>query len=113
MKRQRYNLDATTRGVVQQTIKQVTQYRKWNLHAVNGRANHVHGVVKSGQPADKTLADFKAWCTRRLREAGCVEADREVWIEGGSRRKVSDAKGLAAVIEYTLHGQGPDLPKEL
>lgn len=108
-----YTLDAKARGVAELTIAQVAQHRNWSLKAVSVRTNHVHIVVQSSQTANKTLADFKAWCTRRLREAECVEPDREVWTEGGSTRKVFDAKGLAAVIEYTLHGQGPDLPKEL
>jgi hypothetical protein len=109
-----FTLDAKARGIVELTIEQVAKHRKWNLKAVNVRTNHVHVVVEAGYSADKTLSDFKAWCTRRLREAGCVEPpEREVWTEGGSTRLVFDGQGLAAVIQYTKFGQGPDLPKEL
>lgn len=109
-----FTLDARSRGIVELTIEQVSMHRKWNLVAANVRTNHVHIVVVAGHSADRTLADCKAWCTRRLREAGSLDPpERQVWTEGGSTRMVFDAQGLAAVVHYTKFGQGPDLPKEL
>jgi REP element-mobilizing transposase RayT len=107
-----FTLDATARGVVDRTIREVCEHRKWNLKALNVRTNHVHVVVWTLDPATKVLSDLKAWCTRRLREAGCIEREREVWTEGGSKRKLFTEEGARNACEYTRTGQGADLPME-
>jgi REP element-mobilizing transposase RayT len=107
-----FMLDAGARGVVDRTIREVCEHRKWNLKALNVRTNHVHVVVWALDPAVKVLNDLKAWCTRRLREAGLVESQREVWTEGGSKRKLFTEDGVRNACEYTRTGQGADLPME-
>lgn len=107
-----FTLDAAARGVVDRTIHEVCEHRKWNLKALNVRTNHVHVVLWTLEPASKVLSDLKAWCTRRLREAGCIDRQREVWTEGGSKRKLFTAEGVRNACEHTLTGQGADLPME-
>lgn len=107
-----FTLDANARGVVDRTIREVCEHRKWTLKALNVRTNHVHIVIWAPVSATKVLSDLKAWCTRRIREAGCVEPKREVWTEGGSKRKLFTKRGVNNACEYTRTGQGADLPME-
>ncbi|MCC7509223.1 MAG: transposase [Planctomycetes bacterium] len=98
--------------MVDRTIREVCEHRNWSLKALNVRTNHVHAVVSAFDPAAKVLSDLKAWCTRRLREAACIEKHHEVWTEGGSKRKLFTEQGVRNACEYTRTGQGADLPME-
>lgn len=63
-------LDGKMRETVEQTIREVCLFRGWHLHAANAQKDHVHTVTTAnGAQPEKVLNDFKAWCTRRLREA--------------------------------------------
>src|SRR5262245_38111512 len=62
-------LNHVQRELVHQAIVSHCGLRAWTLHAVNCRSNHVHVVVTApGRPVDLPREQFKAWCTRRLRE---------------------------------------------
>ncbi len=75
------------------------------------RSNHVHVVVCSGVKPEKTLGDLKAWCTRRLREAGVTGRDQQPWTEGGSTRWLWTDEDVGTACKYVLEAQGPDLPQ--
>src|SRR2546428_39717 len=62
-------LDVDQRRIVEKTITDHCAIRKWLLHAVNCRSNHVHVVVTApGRPIELPREQFKAWCTRKLNE---------------------------------------------
>jgi len=61
-------LDASQRAVVEATITRHCQIRGWKLHAVNARSNHVHVVLTSEKHPDDVREQFKAWCTRQLKQ---------------------------------------------
>jgi hypothetical protein len=52
------------------------------------------------------MADYKAYCTRRLREAGLDPDRRHYWTEGGSKRFLWKADQLQAAIAYVIAEQG-------
>jgi REP element-mobilizing transposase RayT len=96
---------------VHDQIAETCDHRRWVLHAVNCRTNHVH-VVLSSSAAPKTIREqLKAWCTRRLKEqqaaAGIAEAElrENWWTERGSIRWIFQESDLAAAIEYVLDHQ--------
>jgi len=103
-------LTQTARRVVIDAITGHCGVRDWTLHAVNVRTNHVHVVLSCGVHPKEAMKQFKAWGTRRLREAGHVGADEPVWTEGGSRRWLWDADSLRRAIEYVSEYQGDELP---
>ena len=105
-----FKLDAKARGVVQQTIVEVCEHRGWVPLELCVRTNHVHVVVTSRDSADKTLADLKAWCTRRLREAGLRGKKSPAWAEEGSTIWLWTPKQVAEKRPYVRDEQGPDLP---
>jgi REP element-mobilizing transposase RayT len=106
-------LDPEQRRLVEETIGSHCRVRGWHLHAVNCRSNHVHIVVTAPIAPNGVMRQFKAWCSRRLRER---EARRvgptqhaiiraEWWGERGSRRWINDADSLEAAIRYVRDAQ--------
>src|SRR5262249_21981896 len=84
LRQEPYLLDPERRSVVLQTILDVAKHRHWQLWAAHVRSNHVHIVVTAPDKAEKVMADFKAWASRRLREAFRESADRDRWTQHGS-----------------------------
>ncbi|MBI2825478.1 MAG: hypothetical protein HYX69_12400 [Planctomycetia bacterium] len=85
------------------------------MHAVNCRSNHLHIVVTAREHPDDVRDQFKAWCTRRLKEfqhqrtpTGSHEAlpvRTRWWAERGSKRYINDADSLEAAILYVRDAQ--------
>lgn len=98
-------LDPRARQVVQAAIRDHCGHTGWRLVAVNARSNHVHVVVAGATVAPETaLAQFKAWCTRRLREAGLAGEGR-VWTRQGSTRYLWTQDDVASAADYVLNRQ--------
>jgi REP element-mobilizing transposase RayT len=103
-------LDAVERALVERTIQEHCQRRGWKLYAVNCRSNHVHIVVGAHRKPDEMRAQFKAWCTRRLKELAAerrtaADARENWWAERGSRRYINDETSLADATAYVRDGQ--------
>jgi REP element-mobilizing transposase RayT len=104
MKEPEFRLSADQRQIVEATIRDHCRERYWHLHAVNARSNHVHVVVTAAGYQPETVRDqFKAWCTRKLKEAGATRT--RFWTEGGSRRWINREDDLEAAILYVLDAQ--------
>jgi REP element-mobilizing transposase RayT len=106
MRQEPYILDASRRRIVLRTIKEVASYRKWKLWAAHVRTNHVHLVITAACKPEKVMADMKAWCSRRLREAFNESSDRDRWTQHGSTRYLNDEKSLSAAVTYVIDFQG-------
>jgi REP element-mobilizing transposase RayT len=105
-----FPLDGPRRGSVERAIRSVCRMRNYGLSAINVRTNHAH-IVASANTNPKTIMNaFKANATRELREAGLAGADEKVWSRGGSTRYLWKPHQLDRAIDYTLYGQGDDLP---
>jgi REP element-mobilizing transposase RayT len=104
-------LDPDQRRLVEKTIADHCAIRSWDLHAVNCRSNHVHVVVTApGREIEVPREQFKAWCTRKLkdRERLLTLAVRENWwTERGWDEYIDDVDNLAIVIAYVRDWQGP------
>ena len=99
-------LDSDSRGIVAEVITAHCRHRRWELHAVNVRTNHVHVVVACGDVApERVLGQLKAWSTRALREAARVAAEARVWIHHGSTRYLWTEETVRAAVAYVLEGQ--------
>src|SRR6266852_3241946 len=62
-------LDSEHRRCVEDTVADHCRIRGWHLHVVNCRTEHVHVVVTAPKrDPDVVMDQFKAWCTRRLKE---------------------------------------------
>jgi len=104
-------LNARARSIVGAAIQEVCDHRGWELLAINARTNHVHiVVVASSHAAERVMGDFKAYATRALRAEGVMPAGQPVWAGHGSTVHCFTEAEVSGVIEYTIHGQGEDLP---
>lgn len=99
-----FYLNESHQMVVKATIEKHCEIRGWELHVANPRTNHVHVVVTAPGYTPNIVRDqLKAWCTRKLKEAG---VDREnMWTEGGSKKSVNTPEELERVIFYASEGQ--------
>lgn len=101
-------LDDEQRDLVEKTIKDHCRIRKWHLHAVNCRTKHVHVVVSAHRDPEDIRDQFKAWCTRKLKELQRRRREpvrENWWTERGSQRYLGDEESLEAAIRYVQDGQ--------
>jgi REP element-mobilizing transposase RayT len=101
-----YSLDQPRRQVVLRTIQEVSAHRRWRLLAAHIRTFHLHLIAHAECGPDKVMEDYKAYCTRRLREGGFEPTRRHHWTEGGSKRYLWKAEHLQAAIKYVVEEQG-------
>jgi REP element-mobilizing transposase RayT len=106
-----FALDGPQRAKVESAIFAVCALRGYILIAINVRTNHVHVVVSANALPKTVMSAFKANATRELREAGLITSDQAVWSRGGSTRYLWKPRSVEAAVDYTLYGQGKDLPK--
>jgi REP element-mobilizing transposase RayT len=105
-------LDDQQRQIVERAIADHCRVRGWHLHAVNCRTNHVHAVVTAHtRNPDDVLDQFKAWCTRRLKDrqhAGSPEGfaiRSNWWTQRGSKRWLNDESSLDVAVQYVREAQ--------
>jgi REP element-mobilizing transposase RayT len=100
------------RILVERTIRDHCDHRRWLLHAVNVRTNHVHVVVTADRRPDEVMGQFKAWCSRRLSDAERLvrtvakKAGRRHWFtEGGDHEVIDTDEYLVNAVTYVLERQ--------
>lgn len=98
--------------VIRETIEEVCGHKGWALHGLNVRTNHVHIVVSTPTTPEFAMQAFKAWTTRRLREAGLAGAQEAIWALHGSTKYLKYEHDVIDVLDYVLNRQGPALPEE-
>lgn len=104
-------LDAKQREIVEQTVREVCEFRDWALHCVNVRTNHVHIIVSTGNYSAKSaLNAFKAYSTKNFRKNNLWNYEHSPWSDKGSERFLWNEKSLETAIEYVASGQGAKLP---
>ena len=103
-------LDGRCGAVVELAIRKVCIIREYGLIAINVRTNHAHVVVSARRSPDIVMSAFKANATRELRESNLAACDSRVWSRGGSTRYLWKPRNVEAAVEYTINGQGDDLP---
>jgi REP element-mobilizing transposase RayT len=106
MRESPYVLDAERRALVLKTIREVAIHRGWTLIAVHVRSTHVHVIVQAAATPEKVMSDFKAYASRRLKEAFGEPADRKRWTEHGSTRYLWKEEDLPPAIRYVVAEQG-------
>jgi REP element-mobilizing transposase RayT len=100
------------RQSVDSAIHEVCEHRRWFLHTLNVRPNHVHVVVSIGkQKPEVALNAFKAYATRRMRRDGNWKCEHTPWADRGSKIHLWNERSIAKAIDYVANGQGGDLPE--
>jgi REP element-mobilizing transposase RayT len=106
-------LDLEQRQIVEETIRAHCIIRKWQLHAVNARTQHVHVVLTApGRDPEDVLDQLKAWCTRKLKAqerrtaSEASQIRQNWWTQRGSKRRLNNQGSLENAIRYVLEDQG-------
>jgi len=105
----KFTLNLAQRRVVKKTVQEVSEYRSWDVVALNVRTNHIHVVVSGFDQPEKMLNDFKSYSTRRLRKAGLANHSEKIWLRHGSTRYLFDEHAVEEAARYVLEGQGCEL----
>ena len=98
-------LNRAQRDVVESAIRQVCEYRGYLLHAVNVRTNHVHSVVTVQCKPEHVMDSFKAYATRKLREASLLGPDVKPWARHGSTPYLWTDEELERAVDYVNNGR--------
>jgi REP element-mobilizing transposase RayT len=98
-----YRLDEDCRRIVLASMRQVCEYRQWDLIAAHVRTTHVHAVVSAGTTPEVVLHDFKAYATRSLNK---FEHSRRRWTRHGSTRYLWTRSDVDAAADYVVRRQG-------
>ena len=98
-------LNESARTTVDGAIRDACNHRGWRMEAVNVRTNHVHVVVGASEPPERVMTTFKAWATRRCREARLHDIHSGLWTRHGSTRYLWNDSDVAAAIDYVLNRQ--------
>ena len=94
------------RATAERECQRHCDHRGWRLWAASARSNHVHAVVTAVGYSGKTVRDqFKANCTRGLREQWSVFRDRPVWTVGGDWECINCEDDLDVVCQYVSQAQ--------
>jgi len=112
MKEKAVLLDAQHRQVVEDVIRKHADIRRWELHAVSVRSNHVHVVVtvipKTDNKDDgikRVRDELKANATRVLRRCANPITNEKVWTRGGDIQFIDTEDGLEQVVIYVSEAQ--------
>jgi REP element-mobilizing transposase RayT len=104
-----FSLGAKARQLVEQAVREVCNYRKYILRAINVRTNHVHTVVTAMRKPEPVLIAFQAYSTRALRREGLSSPGVKPWARHGSTIYLWKERAVAKAVEYVLLGQGNEL----
>ena len=111
-------LTGDQRNLVAQTIRDHCAHRRWTLHALNARSNHIHVVVSASHDSDEMMNQFKAWCSRKLSDLAGLKMPvarkagrRRWWTERGSTKVIYDEENLRNAIAYVLEKQGESIAR--
>ena len=101
-----FQLDGPRRKVVRATVQEVSAYRGWPLLALHVRGTHIHIVVRGNADPDKMLDDYKAYATRRLKEAAYDRERSHRCTPGGSTEFLWRPDQVIAAVRYVVDRQG-------
>lgn len=105
MKAARVILTDAQRQAVDDAVRAACTEKGWVLHAVNVRTNHVHVVVNTNSPPERTQVALKAAATKMLTERGLAPPGGVVWSRGGSQRGLTNERALSVAVDYVRNRQ--------
>src|SRR5207302_9184893 len=86
-------LTTEQRGLVERTVADHCRIRRWELHIVNCRTNHVHVIVSADREKEGVREQFKARCTRRLKAFDLERRQRGAPEPGPVRLQCGTGRG--------------------
>ena len=92
--------------VIDSVCRRHCEIKKWVLHALNVRSNHLHVVVSCDAKPTTVQNQLKSYATRELRKINSeITVDRRIWTRGGDCELIDSQEDLNAVCDYVLLAQ--------
>jgi REP element-mobilizing transposase RayT len=101
-------LNIEQRSTVEQAVREVCRFRRYDLMAVNARTNHVHAVISAASMPEPILDALKAYATRKLRREGQIPMTTKPWARHGSTRYLWKEEQVNKAVAYVMYDQGED-----
>ena len=116
MKEKPVLLDQHQRQAVEHVIRKHAEHRRWELHAVSVRSNHVHVAVtvlpvvsnkteRVGDGIKRVRDELKANGTRVLRQLMNPVPNKKIWTKGGVIQFIDSDDDLEQVVIYISEAQ--------
>jgi len=109
MKHAPFRLDRPRRRAVAEAIQDAAAFRRWPIHALNVRTNHVHCVLTASERPESVMSKLKGRATRLLHDRGLADRMQPVWSDHGSTRWLWSDADLGSASEYVNARKGIDL----
>jgi REP element-mobilizing transposase RayT len=101
-------LNRLQRSATEVAMREVCARRGYFQHAINVRTNHVHSVVTASCKPEHVLEAFKAYATRKLRQAGLIARHIKPWARHGSTVYLWSEEEVNRAVVYVIEGQGEE-----
>jgi REP element-mobilizing transposase RayT len=101
-------LNPAQRELVALSVREVCTHRNYLLHALNLRTNHVHSVVSAPGKPETVMDSFKAYATRKLRQASLIGSEIKPWARHGSTEYLWTEEQVDRAVDYVVNGQGDE-----
>jgi len=89
------------RDIVEKAIENTCVFKKWNVHAIAIRSNHIHIVISTdGINPKQIMKTLKNYSTRALKNIERLSNRTCMWTKGGSIRFLNDRESVSTAIEY-------------
>jgi REP element-mobilizing transposase RayT len=98
-------LKVAHRESVVTVVRRHAELRRWRIHALSVRSNHVHIAIEADAAPDRILAQLKANASRVLRSGDCPLANTRIWTKGGYTEFVYTENDLEVVVTYINESQ--------
>ncbi|MEJ7595739.1 MAG: transposase [Planctomycetaceae bacterium] len=98
-------LNRVQREKVEAVCQEHAEHRRWELHVVNARSNHVHVAVTADKVAEVVRDQLKANATRVLRQKPEAIVNEKMWTRGGDCEIVNGDDELEQVVKYIVEAQ--------
>ncbi|MBY0260870.1 MAG: transposase, partial [Phycisphaerales bacterium] len=83
------------RAVVDTALRETCRIKRWRIHALNVRTNHVHIVIAASGPApERMMGTLKSWATRALKQLPAHRERRKFWTNQGLNRWLWDEQSV-------------------
>lgn len=93
------------REAVESACRDHSNFRGWELHAVNARTNHVHVIVEGAEAPQRMRDQLKANSTRWLRQVEPPLVADRTWTRGGDCQILDKEEDIEAAAAYVMEAQ--------
>lgn len=87
-------------------IREVCEFRGWELAAAQVRTNHIHVVISAAVKPERVMVDLKIRASTRLNRMAQDGAAATWWSRHGSTRYLWKSESLERAVHYVLFEQG-------